>query len=146
MVSAAGVEAVRVCSSCFVSGVPDDAANCTNPNCRAPMQTKIATKALEPRAPGQLARRGGPGTSAEAARGVSATLGKRQQRALNAVAADPGRTARELSRTIGDDDPRSINRRLNEIEQAGLVERRGPRACSITGKKCATWWLKGTSQ
>jgi DNA-binding MarR family transcriptional regulator len=63
-----------------------------------------------------------------------------RERVLAIVASRPGHTATELARKMGVMDPRTPNRRLPELERAGLV-RRGPRRlCRVTNTKAATWW------
>lgn len=90
----------------------------------------------------QLARRAGPQTSQDAATHAVKRLGEEQARALQSVRLHGGLTATELAGTVGDADPRRLNRRLGEIEALGQVIRLGPRTCAVTGRNAATWWMK----
>jgi hypothetical protein len=89
-----------------------------------------------------LARKTDPGTSWAAARAVedSCELAGLRRRAVELVTQNPGRIARELSSLAGDSDPRTLNRRLGEVEDMGLVRRGEARRCAVTNKLCATWW------
>lgn len=89
-----------------------------------------------------LARSAGPATSREAAEEIieSGEVLGLQARALVAVQTWPGSTARELSKRLGDGDPRTINRRLGEVEKTGRIRRGTTRRDETTGKNCATWW------
>jgi hypothetical protein len=135
---------MKTCQRCFFPESPDDAAVCANSNCAAPFPVRTAPAPMPaaPREPRQLVRATDPATSYGGAVAAVAKLGETQRRTVDAVRAHPGLTARELAQAVGDADPRDINRRLNEVESAGLVVRRGPRPCSITNKPCSTWWPK----
>jgi hypothetical protein len=87
-----------------------------------------------------LARKTDPGTSWAAAREIQPDLSGLRRRAAALVTKYPGRIARELSELAGDGDPRTLNRRLGEVERTGLVRRGVARRCAVTGKLCATWW------
>jgi len=88
-----------------------------------------------------LARKTDPGTSWAAAKSLEpAELAGLRRRAVALVTKYPGRIARELSELAGDGDPRTLNRRLGEVERMGLVRRGQARRCAVTGKLCATWW------
>lgn len=86
-----------------------------------------------------------PETSRKAAVRIlkSGTLGHDQWSALDGIRRHPGSTCKELAgfRLSEDGDPRgfewvrqSIGRRLNELEKAGLIHRRGER------DGCSLWW------
>lgn len=94
--------------------------------------------------PSMLARRTDPRTSKLAANEVAETgeLKGLRLRAYLAVQSNPGCIARELSAVLGDNDPRTLNRRLGEVETMGLISRGETRRCKVTGKMCATWWPK----
>jgi len=87
-----------------------------------------------------LARNTDPDTSHQAAEDIVVHIGRLQQRARQCVEDWPGHTATELSKLAGDADPRTINRRLGELERKGVVLRGEARRCSHTGKNAATWW------
>lgn len=86
-----------------------------------------------------LARRDGHATSKAGAVDAAARLGELQAFALYCIDRWPGRTSTELARLAGHNDPRRINRRLNELVKAGLIVSEGSRACSITGRQAMTW-------
>ena len=86
----------------------------------------------------ELYRPGQP-TSKEAAEAIYNTLAEKRKRALFFVEFHPGKTANELSNIAGDRDPRTIGRRLNELEKIGLIHRAGKRPCSTTGKTTYIW-------
>jgi hypothetical protein len=88
-----------------------------------------------------LARRTHPETSKQAASEVMPNLQPLRERAYNAVAQHPGLTYSELSEALQMRDPRSIGRRLPELEKEGLLRRGDPRHCEITGKRAATWYI-----
>jgi len=131
------------CQVCFVTS-PDTAERCTNPACGAllpkPRTPPKTPETPKPKTPKELARKSDPSTSHTGAASAMATLGAMQQRAIEAVRTHPGMTAMELSQAVGDSDKRRVGRRLNEVEEAGFVKRGATRACSITGRPCATWW------
>lgn len=89
--------------------------------------------------PHALARNTDPGTSKEAAEITRAELGELQRFTLESVRSHPGLTASELARRVGASDIRTINRRLNEVEKAGLIRRSSPRPCAVTGRRALTW-------
>jgi hypothetical protein len=89
-----------------------------------------------------LARTTDPATSKAAAREIVDRLPELQRFALRAVENYPGRTANELSEALGLRDPRTLNRRLGEVEAAGLVRRAAPRRCAVSGRTAATWEVK----
>lgn len=89
--------------------------------------------------PPALARRSDPETSQAASRQIRGDLGRIQSTVLQLVKEHPGKTAPELARAAGIHDPRVVNRRLPELEKAGLVERCTPRKCSLSNRKAATW-------
>lgn len=96
--------------------------------------TNIVELAAKP-----LHRSGSPATSAEGAAYILPKLKDRQVRAFRFVQKNPGKTATELSNIAEDRDPRTIGRRLNELEKLGLITRCKARPCSSTGRNAATW-------
>jgi hypothetical protein len=91
---------------------------------------------IEPR---RLARATDPRTSKDAAADVLPRLGELQAFVLQLVKATPGLTSNELARRHHINDPRTVNRRLGELEGLGLVVRGTPRPCDVSGKAAATW-------
>lgn len=94
------------------------------------------------REPKQLARRSHPETSKAAAAEVAEVLGERQRFALDAVRRMPDATSLELDMAFAPGERGRVQKRLNELERAGLIERSGARRCSISGKTAATWRAK----
>lgn len=86
-----------------------------------------------------LARSADPQTSHDAAKLAESRLGLYQWEALMACHAHPGMTATEMAKARGWDDPRVINRRLVELERAGMVRAGEPRPCAVTGRRAMTW-------
>ena len=86
-----------------------------------------------------LCRADGPSTSRAAAITAAQTLGQRQAFALECVRQMPGATSLELDTRFCPGQRNTIQRRLGELERAGLVERLPARRCSISGKNAATW-------
>jgi hypothetical protein len=91
----------------------------------------------------QLARRGDPETSKLAAASILDSLTSLQERALALVRENPGRIARELSTIAMDSDPRTVNRRLGELERAGRIRKGEAARCRTTNRMCSTWWVAG---
>jgi hypothetical protein len=91
---------------------------------------------IEPR---RFARSTDPSTSHAAAADVLPRLGELQAFVLQLVKATPGLTSNELAREHQINDPRTVNRRLGELEGLGLVVRGGPRPCAVSGKAAASW-------
>jgi len=92
--------------------------------------------------PDPLARNTDPATSHLAAQEIESEgkLAGLRRRAFELVRNNKGKIARELSEIAGDSDARTINRRLGEVEKAGLIYRGKERRCKVTGRMCATWW------
>lgn len=93
----------------------------------------------------KLARGTHPDTSHEAAKSILAKTPWLQTWVLGLVTDRPGKTTNEYAAGVGNAmvrDPRTIGRRLPELEEMGYV-RRGEAVCSITGRKAATWWPTG---
>lgn len=87
-----------------------------------------------------LARTSDPTTSHLAAAAILPELGRIQRLAAAAVCENPGLTSSELSKAMEIQDPRILNRRLGEVEKAGMVVRGLARACRVSGRQAATWW------
>ena len=87
-----------------------------------------------------LARNTDPATSHLAAHEMGVDLAGLRRRVYKLVQDHPGKIARELSVIAGDNDARTINRRLGEVEKLGLIYRGVERRCKITGRLCATWF------
>lgn len=87
-----------------------------------------------------LSRAADPETSHEAADKIATDLPKLQNLALAKVWRWPGRTVSELAELADARDPRSIGRRLPELERKGLVRRGDARKCGVTRVNAATWW------
>lgn len=90
----------------------------------------------------KLSRRNGVATSRTSAMEVAGKLTVVRKHAYNAVIANPGKTAFELTRIAKDIDSRKIGRRLPELEKMGLITRccdEDIRRCTITGKNAYTW-------
>jgi predicted transcriptional regulator len=94
---------------------------------------------LTPPAGLALSRAADPETSHLAADEIAQSLSRRQQTALAVVIRWPGRTVSELSELNDCRDPRTIGRRLPELERQGLVRREDARECRITGRLAHTW-------
>jgi hypothetical protein len=92
-----------------------------------------------------LWRRSDPPTSRAAGREIRGKLAHLHRVALDLVERFPGRTGQELSALAEIGDPRTINRRLGELEKFGRLVRGEPRACEITGRAAATWWTTSSS-
>lgn len=86
------------------------------------------------------ARTTDPVTSHDAARHVDRFRAEHYRRILRAVAEHPGSTAHELAPYAGLDNVQ-INRRLSELEAAGLVKRTHRRPCRRTGRLALTVFL-----
>jgi len=83
-----------------------------------------------------------PGTSRQAARELNASGAARTQAAwfLCAVRDHPGLTASELAHLSGGRlDRYAANRRLADLERAGLVQKGEPRRAP-SGRPEVTWW------
>lgn len=78
-----------------------------------------------------------PPTSALAGQTIEASGTARQQRrqCLEAVAAMPGLTAREIEAHIGI----KAHKRLPELRAAGLIRNGPARTCSVSGRLALTW-------
>ena len=87
-----------------------------------------------------LRRNTDPIESALAAKEIVPFVGRMQQVVTDLVTANPGLTCRELARIRGDEDLRTVGRRLNECERLGTIRRGESRPCSTTGRLCATWF------
>ena len=99
---------------------------------------KRGTRALLADTP--RSRRSDPETSHQAADAIrrSGALGRQQRLVLEAVKANPGKTAVELARIAGL-DRYAVSRRLPELQPVH-VRRGPPRDCSINGRPQSTWW------
>jgi len=86
-----------------------------------------------------LSRRGHPNTSQEAAQYMQSKLRATQLYALRMVRENPGKTANELSVIANERDNRKIGRRLPELERMGLIIRKEPRPCEVTGRNATVW-------
>lgn len=84
-------------------------------------------------------RNSDPPTSHAAAAELVDTLANRQAFALEWVGNRPGCTAAELERAANCRDG-MIRKRLKELERAGSVKPGEPKVCSVTARKCQTWW------
>jgi predicted transcriptional regulator len=90
-------------------------------------------------------RHSDPDTSHQAAEQIrkSGALGRQQRAVLEAVRANPGKTAVELARLAGM-DRYAVSRRLPELQPV-YVRRGPPRDCTINGRPQSTWSaVKGT--
>ena len=90
-------------------------------------------------------RNSDPDTSHQAAEQIrkSGVLGRQQRAVLEAVRANPGKTAVELARITGM-CRFAISRRLPELQPV-YVRRGPPRDCTINGRPQSTWTaVKGT--
>jgi len=90
-----------------------------------------------------------PDTSHQAAEKVrkSGQLGKQQRLVLDAVKRFPGKTSAELGQLIASERSEDAvvwryraARRCPEVSVTGLIRRRSPRTCEITGHPAMTWW------
>lgn len=104
-------------------------------------------KPLSPREPRQLTHSTDPATSTQVAVSVYERLGSRQRFALQAVRDYPGHTTKEMARHLFNAEHggllraadaevirQQIGRRLNELNDVGLIYRKGTR------DGCALWW------
>lgn len=89
-----------------------------------------------------LAAKRDPETSKAAARAIAPVIPSEQEYALACVERMPGATAKELDTHFNPQTWNRIQRRLNELERKGLVERCAARPCRISGKVAATWRVK----
>ena len=91
-----------------------------------------------------IARATDPATSHEAAEHMNATGKRKKQRqiAFEMVRQHPRLTADELALYSGKLDRYQLNRRLPELETAGLVERCQARPSRFTGRNASTWRVK----
>lgn len=82
-----------------------------------------------------------PPTSALAGLDAEASGSARQQRArcLEAVAAMPGQTAREIELRTGI----KAHKWLPELREAGLIRNGPARTCHVSGRRALTWHLTG---
>lgn len=90
--------------------------------------------------PRRLARSEDPVESKLAAEEIATSLSALRRHAYELVREHPGLIARELSEIAGHADPRTLNRRLGEVEEMGLIRRGESRPCAVTGRHCATWF------
>ena len=90
--------------------------------------------------PRRLARNEDPVESKRAAESVVPSLSALRRQAYELVRDNPGLIARELSAIAGHSDPRTLNRRLGEVEEMRLIRRGESRPCAVTGRHCATWF------
>jgi len=88
-----------------------------------------------------LARKTDPETSKQAAREIAPALGELHKQVVDALRGNGGVTATELSQRMGVGDPRRFNRRLPELVRSGVVVKGQERACRVTGRNAATYWL-----
>ena len=70
-------------------------------------------------------------------------LPKIQKEALAYVKLYPGATQGELASICGNHDSRHLGRRLPELLDTGFVVKGGPRRCTNSGRRAATWWPVG---
>ena len=87
------------------------------------------------------ARRTDPDTSREAANEIteSGARGRMVRLAVRLVAQYPGRTSNELDRLAERPDG-AIRKRLNDGRRLGLLRVGVERECTVTGRRCQTWW------
>ena len=91
-----------------------------------------------------LARRSDPETSRNAAMRLASSgrLNKQEEKALELVRENPGRTGAELDKISGV-SKRQISKRLAGLAEKNKI-RRGDddevRICSVNKSKCVTWW------
>jgi predicted transcriptional regulator len=89
--------------------------------------------------PTPLARRTDPQESFDGAADVEERLPTMRLIAWLCVKRHPGCTCSELAEKEEMRDPRSIGRRLNELEKLGFIARLPARKCRVTGRNAATW-------
>jgi predicted transcriptional regulator len=87
----------------------------------------------------KLRRREHPKTSHAAAQDVAPELGKLQAWALELVQSHPRYTVSEIAEYEELRDPRRLGRRLNELQELGLIRGAGERRCSITNRSCKVY-------
>jgi hypothetical protein len=87
-----------------------------------------------------LARATDPETSKQAARRIAPQLQGLHETVERYVRESPGMTCSELSEKYRQRDPRTIGRRMAEIEAKGFIRRGEARKCTITKMQAATWW------
>jgi predicted HTH transcriptional regulator len=87
-----------------------------------------------------LVRRTDPETSREAAfAGVArGTFARTERLALRYIAANPGRTAKELEVIAGVTDGQ-IRKRLAGLKRKGKIFNGDPRKCNVSGRNARTW-------
>ena len=71
----------------------------------------------------------------------SGSAARQRTACLDAVAATPGLTAREIEARIGI----KAHKRLPELREAGLVRNGPSRLCTVSGKRALTWDPDGYS-
>ncbi|MCA9629128.1 MAG: winged helix-turn-helix domain-containing protein [Myxococcales bacterium] len=91
------------------------------------------------------ARRSDPEPSHQAAGEIEPYLGPLHPEVLGYVTEYPGHTAQELADRFKVRDPRTINRRLTELERAGRIERGPARQCSVSKRNAAVWTIGGAA-
>lgn len=118
-----------------------------SPHRSDPGELRFGAGPLFDRTARQLTARKDPPTSRRAAEGTVQQLSGMQRFALQAVRDYPGHTTKEMARHLfnaehggllraadAEEIRQQIGRRLNELEAAGLVYRKGTR------DGCAIWW------
>lgn len=89
-----------------------------------------------------LSRNSDPVTSFRAAESLaqSGRWASQKQRVLHALRCHPYVTSAELSDIMGTKDRYLCSRRLADLANEGLAERRRPRRCRVTHRICLTWY------
>lgn len=86
-----------------------------------------------------LARPTDPETSKAAAADMREKLQAAYELAYAALVQHPGLTSRELEAAVGVDDG-VIRKRLADMRAMGWARNGDERRCTISGKRCQTWW------
>jgi len=75
----------------------------------------------------------------------SGLLSKRELETYELILFNPNKTARELTKIAGKEDPNYFRPRINELETLGVIKRNGKRVCDISQNTSYIWITNKTS-
>jgi len=74
----------------------------------------------------------------------SELLSKRELETYELILFNPNKTARELTKIAGKEDPNYFRPRINELETLGVIKRNGKRVCDISQNTSYIWTINKT--